>query len=50
MLGIIALNLQFRIGYNHISQVSVSRVKEIGSFLTLLLFMFKEVLQTKVKP
>ena len=38
----IALNSRFRIGYNYILQISMSRFKEIGSLLNLLLFIFSE--------
>ena len=41
-LGGIALNSRFRIGYNYILQISMSRFKEIGSLLNLLLFIFSE--------
>ena len=42
-LGRITLKSNLKIGYNYISQVSLSRFKEIESLLNLLLFMFQKV-------
>ena len=42
LFGGIALKWMSKISYNHISQVSAGRFKEIGSLLSLLLIMFLE--------